>query len=142
MKFRPDNPSLHHAWVAGCLFSGLLLVMGVASWFFDAGTSHGALVGYGVGAVAVLILSRGLYHRSIVSGSLLLMVALGPIVQETVQWTMGVSTLSQSASMFIEWTIALCGLGLGIAVIRGIYDLSSTGRASTPRTSRQSTRFT
>lgn len=139
MKFRSNSEVLQRAWVAGCAFAGLLLLIGAAGWVLQVGPGRGTLVGYGVGAVVVWVLSRGLYHRSIVSGLLLLIVALGPIVRGVILWTMGVMELGPSVAVLMEGAVALSGLGLSALVIRAIYDLSSE---ETSRSSRHSTRFT
>ncbi|WP_259131293.1 hypothetical protein [Salinibacter ruber] len=139
MELRSNIDSLQRAWVAGCIFAGLLLLVGLAGWILQVGFSRGTLVGYGFGSVVVLVFSRGLYHRSIVSGVLLLMTALGPIVRAVVQWMMGAVELGQSVSILMEGAVALSGIGLSVMVIRAIYDLSSE---ETPQASRYNTRFT
>jgi len=67
------------------------------------------------------------------------MTALGPIVRAVVQWMMGAVELGQSVSILMEGAVALSGIGLGVMVIRAIYDLSSE---ETPQASRYNTRFT
>jgi hypothetical protein len=139
MKFRSNSTSLQRVWLSGCSFAGLLLLIGGAGWILQVGFSLGTLIGYGVGAVVVLVFSRGLYHRSIVSGILLLMVALGPIVQGVAQWTMGAVGLQPSILVLMKGAVGLSGIGLSVMVIRAIYDLSSE---ETSQTSRHNTRFT
>jgi hypothetical protein len=139
MKFRSNSRSLQRVWLSGCSFAGLLLLIGGAGWILQVGFSLGTLIGYGVGAVVVLVFSRGLYHRSIVSGILLLMVALGPIVQGVAQWTMGAVGLQPSILVLMKGAVGLSGIGLSVMVIRAIDDLSSE---ETSQTSRHNTRFT
>ena len=133
MKFRSDSKSLHRAWIAGCIFAGVLALTGIASWLLDVGFSRGTLVGYGIGAVGVVVFSRGLYHRSIVSGGLLLLAALGPIVRETAQWTMGAAEPEPSVAVLMRAVVALSGLGLSLVVIREMYDLLSEETSAAPR---------
>lgn len=81
-------------------------------------------MGYGIGAVVVLVFSRGLYNRSIISGILILLVALGPTIRGMIQWTMGGVELGQPALTVMRGTVALSGLGLSVVVVRAIYRLS------------------
>lgn len=139
MEVRSNIPSLQRAWVAGCIFSGVLLLMGGTGWLLDVGVSRGTLIGYGVSALVVLVFSRGLYHRSIVSGVLLLPVALGPMIQGVVHWTTGPVGLGQSFSVLLKGGVALFGIVLTVMVIRAIYRLSTEGEA---QTFRHDSRFT
>ena len=139
MKFRSNSKPLQRVWFAGCVFAGLLLLTGGAGWILPIGFSLGTLIGYGVGAVVVLVFARGLYHRSIVSGILLLMVTLGPIARGMVQWTMGTAEMEQSVAVLMKVGVALSGIGLSMLVIHTIYNLSS--EESTQK-SRHNTRFT
>mgnify|MGYP006291204353 CR=1 FL=1 len=124
MQFRSNSAPLRHAWIAGCAFAGLLFLVGVAGWALQAGPGREALMGYGIGAVVVWVFSRGLYNRSIMSGILILLVALGPTIKGLLQWTMGVMELGQPASVLMRGTVALSGLGLSVMVIRAMYSLS------------------
>ena len=85
------------------------------------------LLGYGIGAVPVLLFSRGVYNRSLVSGILLLGTALGPALQAGVQWSMGVSAFEASVSGVMDVTLLLTGLGLGALVLRALSRLHTEG---------------
>lgn len=132
MKFRSNSAPLRHAWIAGCAFAGLLLLVGVAGWALQVGPGRETLMGYGIGAVVVLVFSRGLYNRSIMSGILILLVALGPTIRGLLQWAMGGLELGQPAPAVMRGAVALSGLGLSAMVIRAIYHLSreETSRSS------------
>ncbi|MCS4168566.1 Co/Zn/Cd efflux system component [Salinibacter ruber] len=117
----------------------MLLLISITGWLLQVGLSPGVLMGYVIGAVVVLAFSRGLYHRSIVSGGLLLVVALGPVVNGAVGWIFGDATLSLSTAAFMEGTLALSGLGLSVMVARAIYALR---REEASESSSRSPRFT
>ena len=139
MIFRSNEKSLTHAWVWGCLHAGLLFLISITGWLLQIGLGPGVLMGFAIGAVVVLAFSRGLYHRSIVSGGLLLVVALGPVVNGAVGWIFGNATLSLSTAAFMEGALALSGLGLSVMVARAIYALR---RKEASESSSRSPRFT
>lgn len=139
MIFRSNETALTHAWVWGCLHSGLLLLISITGWLLQVGLGPGVLMGYAIGAVVVLAFSRGLYHRSIVSGGLLLMMALGPIVNGAVEWALGDAALRLSTAAFMEGAVALSGLGLSVMAARALYTLS---RKEPSESSSRNPRFT
>lgn len=139
MEFRSNGKSLRRAWLAGCIFAGLLLLVGIVGWILQVGFSRGTLVGYGIGSVVVFVFSRGLYHRSIASGVLLLVLALGPIIQGVFQWTMGPVEVQQPVLVLMKRAVALSGMVLSVMVVRAIYDLGSGEENQAPR---HNTRFT
>lgn len=97
------------------------------------------LVGYVVGAVVMVVCSRGLYHRSTASGVLLLIVALGPILRGAIRWTFEGLLWTELVSGVMEGVVALSGVGLSVVVLRAISDLS---RKEASRASHQNTRLT
>ncbi|WP_103030279.1 hypothetical protein [Salinibacter altiplanensis] len=129
MRFRAREKTLTHAWISGCLHAGLLLLLSVTGWLLRVGLGPGVLVGYGIGAVVVITLSQGLYHRSLVSGGLLLAMALGPTLRGAVQWGLQGATWGLSVPVVMEGAAALSGLGLSVMVVRALYALS---RAKAP----------
>lgn len=122
MKFRPSSPTLRWVWIAGCIYATLVVFVGLLKWALDAFGSAG-LLGHGLAAIAVLVFSRGLYNRSLVSGVLLLVTALGPTVSGFVRWGLEGRAMEVSALGGLETTVLVAGLGLGTLVFRALYRL-------------------
>ena len=131
MRFRSDEKTLTQAWISGCLHAGLLLLLSVTGWLLRVGLDPGVLMGYGIGAVVVVTFSRGLYHRSLVSGGLLLAMALGLTLRGAVQWALQGATWSLSVPVVMQGAAALSGLGLSVMVARALYALSRTRASDT-----------
>jgi len=85
MQVRTSIPTLRWVWIGGCIYATLVILVGVLEWGFLGAAGPLGLLGYGIGAVPVLLFSRGVYNRSLVSGILLLGTALGPALQAGVQ---------------------------------------------------------
>ncbi|WP_263790417.1 hypothetical protein [Salinibacter sp.] len=113
-----------HAWISGCLHAGLLLLLSLTGWLLRVGLGPGVLMGYGIGAVVVVTLSRGLFHRSLVSGGLLLAMALGLTLRGAVQWALQGATWSLSVPVVMQGAAARSGLGLSVMVAHTIHALS------------------
>ncbi len=124
MRFRAREKTLTHAWISGCLHAGLLLLLSLTGWLLRVGLGPGVLMGYGIGAVVVVTLSRGLFHRSLVSGGLLLAMALGPALRGAVQWALQGATWSLSVPVVMQGAAARSGLGFSVMVAHTIHALS------------------
>jgi hypothetical protein len=152
MELRSKGKPLRRVWLAGCIYAGLLFLAGVAGHILQVGSpivgSHAGpqvgsqiefsrellvevLIGYGIGAALVLAFSRGLYHRSIASGVLLLVVAIGPIGRAVLKWTLGGVELGPLALM--NGVLALSAMVLAAMVIRAIHDLTREGSSQERR---------
>jgi len=127
MQVRTGIPALRWVWIGGCIYATLLILVGVLEWGFLGAADPLGLLGYGIGAVPVLLFSRGVYNRSLVSGILLLGTALGPALQAGVQWSMGVPAFEASVSGVMDVTLLLTGLGLGALVLRALSRLHTEG---------------
>lgn len=136
MELRSNRTSLRRVWIAGQIFAGLLFLVRVAGHLLQVSSHAGpqvgfsrellaeALVGYGIWTVAVLAFSRGLYYRSIVSGVLLLIVALEPIGRVVLELMVGPVEFELSVLALMNGALALSAMGLIVIVVRAIYELT------------------
>lgn len=103
------------------MYATLVFLVGFLKWALGVVGSVGFL-GHGLAAIAVLVFSRGVYNRSLVSGVLLLGTALGPTVSGL---SLEGRVMEVSALGGLEVTNLLAGLGLGALVLRALYRLST-----------------
>jgi len=123
MKFHSRIPALRWVWIGGCIYATLFILVGLLKWGFSGAAGTASTLGYGIGAIPVLVFSRGVYNRSLVSGGLLLATALGPVVRVGVRWSMGVPAFEASVFGVLDVMILLAGLGVGVLVVHAFYRL-------------------
>jgi hypothetical protein len=123
MKFRPSIPELRWVWIGGCLYATLFVLVGLLKWEFSGAFGVAGFLGYVLAAIAVLVFSRGVYNRSLVSGVLLLGTALGPTVSGFIRWGLEDHPIEAAVFGGLDAVILLAGLGLGALVFWGLYRL-------------------
>lgn len=123
ITIRSRPTAVRHVWTAGCLYAGVLVIAGVLTWVFGAQPVPSPLLVYGIVVGFVLVFSRGLYNRSIVSGLMLLGSAFGPTVRGVGYWFTGAGVEFATVQLVVAGVVAVAGLAFGVQVIRALLAL-------------------
>lgn len=120
ITIRSRPTALRRVWTTGCVYAGVYVLAGLSCWIFGIHVVPRPLLLYGLAAGVVLTFSLGLYNRSIVSGLMLLGIALGPTARGLFNWAIGGAPEIGIAGLVVKGGIALVGLAFGLQIIRAL----------------------
>lgn len=123
ISIRSRPKAVRRVWTVGCLYAGILVLAGLMSWMVGAQPVPSPLLVYGIAVVFVLVFSRGLYNRSIVSGLMLLASAFGPAIRGLSYWFTGADADAGTVELIVAGVVAVAGLGFGVQIVRALLAL-------------------